>query len=95
MEQTEERNLELNADVEHEIWSSWMRYMFTKAPINSDGSWTMPAWAVERWQRQMNTPYQDLSEQEKSSDREQVQKHWTAWETGDIDRTEGTTPGAA
>ncbi len=68
-------DIELHANVEHEIWSSWMIYMFSKGTINGDGSWTMPAWAVERWTRQMNMPYSELSEQERKSDREQVHKH--------------------
>jgi hypothetical protein len=82
--------IEQHADLEHEIWSSWMQYMFTKGTFNPDGTWTMPAWAVERWGRQMRTPYSDLSEREKESDREQVQKHLSLIETGRIDRTEGT-----
>ena len=34
----------------------------------------MPQHLVERWMRQMQTDYQNLSEQEKQSDREQAQK---------------------
>jgi hypothetical protein len=60
---------ELLAEYSHEAWSGWMKYMFSKAPINDDGTWTMPAWAVQRWQRQMNTPYSELPEEEKKSDR--------------------------
>lgn len=56
----------------HEAWAGWMRYLFTKAPVNSDGTWTMPDWAVTRWQRQMNTPYADLPESEKESDRKEA-----------------------
>jgi hypothetical protein len=50
-------------------WSGWMRYLFSKGVFNDDGSWTMPAWAVARWLRQMQTPYADLPEEEKQSDR--------------------------
>lgn len=78
-------DMELNSDIEHEIWSSWMQYMFMCGYNNADGSWTMPADKVERWKRQMNTPYRNLSEKEKSSDREQVQKHWDAWERRALD----------
>ncbi len=62
------------ADTSHEIWSHWMRWMFTVGKFNEDGSWTMPAAKAERWQRQMNTPYSALTEGEKDSDREQADK---------------------
>jgi hypothetical protein len=50
-------------------WSGWMRYMIGKGTLNEDGTWTMPAWAVERWMRQMTVAYTDLPEDEKTSDR--------------------------
>lgn len=62
------------AALEHSQWSQWMEYQFDKGTFNSDGTWTMPAWAVERWQRQMRTPYADLPEGEKESDREEADK---------------------
>jgi len=62
------------AALAHEQWSGWMGYMFGKAPLNDDGSWTMPAWAVERWTRQMNTPYTELPEPEKVSDHVEADK---------------------
>jgi len=65
---------ELLSDYAHEAWCGWMKYMFSKAEINEDGTWTMPKWAVERWQRQMNTKYNDLPEEEKKSDREEADK---------------------
>lgn len=55
-------------------WSGWMRYMFGKGTHNADGTWTMPAWAVERWTRQMQTKYADLTDQEKNSDRDEADK---------------------
>mgnify|MGYP001598570700 FL=1 len=51
-----------------------MQYMFSKGTFNADGSWTMPAWAVDRWTRQMNTHYADLPDTEKNSDREEADK---------------------
>lgn len=62
------------ADVSHDIWSHWMRWMFTVGTFNEDGTWTMPAAKVERWQRQMNMAYAELTEGEKDSDREQADK---------------------
>lgn len=57
---------------EHERWSHWMRWQFECCIKNEDGSLTIPAPKVERWTRQMNTPYRDLSEQEKESDRREA-----------------------
>jgi len=65
---------EVLADVSHEIWSHWMRWMFTCGEIQNDGSWVMPASLVERWHRQMSTSYADLTEKERDSDREQADK---------------------
>ena len=62
------------ADLCHEQWSGWMKYLFSKGTFNEDGSWTMPAWAVERWQRQIATCYFNLSEDEKESDRVEADK---------------------
>lgn len=62
------------ANYAHEAWSGWMRYLFEKSTHNDDGTITIPAWAVERWQRQMNTPYVDLPESEKDSDRAEAEK---------------------
>ena len=63
------------AAVAHEQWSGWMRYLFGKSTHNLDGTVTIPAWAVERWKRQLNTPYDDLSEPEKESDRVEARKY--------------------
>lgn len=51
-----------------------MRWQFSVGTFNEDGTWTMPAEKVERWQRQMNTPYAQLPENEKEGDREQADK---------------------
>jgi len=62
------------ADVSHDIWSHWMRWMLSVGRWNNDGTWTMPAEKLERWGRQMGTPYANLSDKEKDSDREQADK---------------------
>ena len=56
------------AEQAHISWSGWMKYLFTKSKINEDGTVTIPKWAVDRWTRQMNTDYDDLSEKEQESD---------------------------
>lgn len=62
------------ADLVHKQWSGWMKYLFMKGTHNKDGTWTMPKWAVDRWARQMNTPYQELPEEEKDTDRGEADK---------------------
>ena len=65
---------EILAELAHAQWSGWMEYLFSKGVLNEDGTWTMPAWAVERWKRQTETPYADLSFDEKESDRKEADK---------------------
>ena len=52
--------LEALAELEHIQWAHWTRYML--ANLTSEN--------IERWQRQIATPYDQLSEKEKDSDRE-------------------------
>lgn len=63
------------ASVEHERWSHWQRYMHSKGAKQADGSLVLPAELVERWERQAETAYDDLTDQEKESDREQVNRY--------------------
>lgn len=64
------------ADREHESWARWMQYLLSlcKPADDGSGSLTMPADCAMRWQRQIDTPYADLSEQEKESDRAEVRR---------------------
>lgn len=63
------------AALEHERWSHWQSYMHQQCKAQSDGSLIIPAELVERWTRQMSTPYEQLSDDEKDSDREQVRRY--------------------
>lgn len=64
--------LEKLSDAEHDSWSRWMKYLFAKSVKGPDGVVVIPADLVERWERQANTPYSELSEQEKESDRKEA-----------------------
>jgi hypothetical protein len=64
------------AAIEHERWAHWQRYMHSKCTRMDDGSLLIPAESVTRWERQVATPYAELSEREKESDREQVDRYW-------------------
>jgi hypothetical protein len=67
--------VEALAALEHERWSHWQQYLHSKGLRQPDGSLVLPADLVERWDKQMNTKYENLSDGEKESDREQVQKY--------------------
>ncbi|MCT4612087.1 MAG: hypothetical protein N4A47_01800 [Clostridia bacterium] len=64
--------LEKLADLEHSRWSKWQKYLHSKCVKNEDGSLTIPKELVERWERQIETSYNELTEKEKESDRRQV-----------------------
>jgi hypothetical protein len=70
-----DRLTEALAGVEHERWSHWQRYMHSKCERSSDGSLMIPSELVDQWERQLTTPYSDLSEAEKESDRDQVRRY--------------------
>ena len=71
---TEQELIEQLADKEHASWANWMNYLFSKCVHGTFGSVAIPLVLVEQWTRQANTPYAELSEREKQSDREEV-KH--------------------
>jgi hypothetical protein len=62
------------AEYAHDAWSGWMVYLFGKSTRNDDGTVTIPQWAAERWERQAHTPYAQLPESEKQSDRAEADK---------------------
>jgi len=58
----------------HEQWSGWMEYLFQAGHISPYGDFTLPVSLVNRWKRQMATPYAELSQEEKDSDRQEADK---------------------
>jgi hypothetical protein len=64
--------MEQLAEAEHASWARWMDHLFSRCHRDADGSARIPADLVKRWQRQIETPYPDLSESEKESDRNEV-----------------------
>lgn len=70
--------MEQLSHIEHERWSHWQRHMHDKGVRQADGSMVIPADLVQQWDRQISTPYGELSEKEKESDREQVRKYLPA-----------------
>ena len=84
---TEETREEMAA-LEHEQWAHWTKYMLgLLRPVIGLGFYEARGCGLEneedivkardalaRWRRQIATPYADLSEQEKNSDREWADK---------------------
>ena len=67
------------AALAHEQWSGWMKHLFSKCEetVYFGGELTkstIPTWARDRWMRQMNTPYAELPEEEKESDRAEADR---------------------
>ena len=63
------------ADLCHKQWSGWMKYLFSKCGRDvSTKHLLIPHWEEDRWGRQMNIPYNELSSEEQDSDRTEADK---------------------
>ena len=71
--------IEILADIEHKRWSNWQKYLHSKLKDEYIAPnmlvKTMMRGDFEHWERQINTDYKDLSEQEKESDRKEVMQY--------------------
>ncbi len=70
--------IERLAEIEHERWAHWQRYVHDQCERLEDGSLVIPANLVSRWEHQIATSYASLSESEKESDRAQVRRYLPA-----------------
>lgn len=76
----QEAMIEALAAYAHKAWSGWIDYQLSKGNFLSMTDekgethryWLMPPWAVLRWTRQAATPYDELPESEKESDRDEA-----------------------
>jgi hypothetical protein len=75
-----EVTIEKLAAIEHERWADWQKYCHSKMIRVGDGMHSgklaMDIGDESRWEKQINTPYSELSEAEKQSDRDQVMRYW-------------------
>lgn len=69
---TDDELIEALSDKEHERWSRWQAYVHSLCERREDGALVIPASRVERWERQIATPYGELSQQEQDCDRREV-----------------------
>ena len=75
IKQQVDRFVEDGAELEHARWARWQAHVFARATKNQDGSYTISASDAERWQRQIDADYKDLSEPEKESDRREAREY--------------------
>ena len=62
------------AEIEHQRWSDWQSWCHKILRENCPSPELEKV--LERWDKQIATPYSELSEQEKDSDRDQVMRYW-------------------
>ena len=73
------------AAIEHERWADWQKWVHKKLKPHDDPmrqDFVLTSELYEAWEKQINTPYDQLSEAEKKSDMEQVDRYWpllTQW----------------
>jgi len=70
--------IEDGASLEHDRWARWQKHFFSKCKIEEneeDVILTLSKKDYSRWLRQIATDYKDLSEEEKESDRREVEKY--------------------
>lgn len=65
------------ADIEHERWCDWQRWCHQILRQELPAEY-LPKLndVLDRWDRQIITRYDELTEKEKDSDREQVDRYW-------------------
>ena len=67
----------------HEAWAGWMRHFLNKCKRHPLGPYEdilfVPVGYIDALVRQMSTPYSDLSEEEKESDRAEADKYLNIW----------------
>lgn len=65
------------ADIEHQRWAAWQKHVHVQCAAGDEpGTYIIPAHLFQRWERQIATPYAQLSEAEKSADRREVMRYW-------------------
>ena len=70
--------MEKFADIEHQRWADWQKYLHSCTHLNDRGEICFNSYRqFEHWKRQIETPYAELTEEEKESDRKQVKRYWS------------------
>lgn len=66
------------AAIEHERWSDWQAWCHKvlREQLNPEGLDNALEGVLARWDRQISTNYADLTDDEKASDMQQVDRYW-------------------
>lgn len=80
----EEKIKEIFASKIHDVWAYWQKYLHSVCTIElkdgffeETGRLIIESDKVKQWQRQIETPYSELSELEKKSDRQIFEKFYS------------------
>ena len=80
------------AAIEHERWSDWQTWMHQCAYTDYDAEgktiYCYTEEQISRWDKQITTPYSELTEKEKKSDMDQVDRYWPIIEAYIAERLE-------
>ena len=77
-EEMEKEFIGAGAPLEHDRWARWQRYLHSKClEMMFDGKKYVyfPVELYDRWEKQINTSYSELSEEEKESDRKETRNY--------------------
>ena len=74
MTKTKKEFKEKLANIEHQRWADWQKWCHKVLRENCPSPELEKV--LERWDKQIATDYKDLTEKEKDSDREQVERYW-------------------
>ena len=68
------------AAIEHERWADWQKWVHSRAYLDWDAEgntiYCFKQEQISAWDKQITTPYSELSDREKASDMEQVDRYW-------------------
>ena len=69
-----EHAVEVLADLEHDRWSRWMRWVYENGTWNQDGSFTINRDKAQRWASLAATRYDFLDDETQEWDRTEARK---------------------
>jgi len=75
IKKNDEEFIEKGADLEHQRWARWQKYVHSLCVKNPDGSLTISKDRVEHWEKEIAAPYSELTEELKEYDRKETRNY--------------------